>query len=78
MWYQIGLALNVEKNFLDSISNNPKADIINLANVIGEWMNTKSSPVTWETVILAMEGGIVNKQRKADDIRHHLGKLMEE
>lgn len=75
MWYQTGLALNVKLIFLHSL-NKSSAGIINLTSVIKNWMNTQSSPVTWETVILAMEGDILNNKSKADDIHHHLSKLI--
>ena len=76
MWQQIGLALKVKQNFLHSLSSRPDANNIRLANVIENWMNTQSSPVTWETVISAIEGPIVDfNKSKADEIRHHLGKF---
>ena len=74
-WELIGLALNVTQNFLDGLSST-LADNVKLASVIENWMITQSSPVTWETVISAIEGPIVGHSKsKTDEIRHHLGKL---
>ena len=76
MWKEIGLALNVEGTFLHGLSNSLDSNSIKLANVTENWMNTQSSPVTWETVISAIESPIVNNKSKADEIRHHIGKLI--
>ena len=76
MWQEIGLALNVESNFLHGLSSSSDSNEVKLANVIEYWMNTQSSPITWETVISAIESPIVGQNKsKADEIRHHLGKL---
>ena len=74
-WEEIGLALKVTQNFLGGLSSN-LADNVKLARVIKNWINTQSSPVTWETVISAMEGTIVQNTKKANEIRYHLGKLI--
>ena len=74
-WEEIGLALKVTQNVLGGLSSN-LTDNVKLARVIENWINTQSSPVTWETVISAMEGTIVQNTRKANEIRHHLGKLI--
>ena len=76
MWREIGIALKVEPNFLHGLSSSSDSNEVKLDNVIEKWMNTQSSPVTWETVISAIEGSIVGHNKsKADEIRHHLGKL---
>ena len=74
-WQEIGIALNIEQNFLNGLSSG-LADNVKLAKVIENWMNTQSSPVTWRTVILAIEGPIVDNKSKADELRHHIGKLI--
>ena len=77
MWREIGLALNVEPNFLHGLSSSSDSNEVKLANVIENWMNTQSSPITWEKVISAIEGPIVGHNKsKADELRHHLGKLI--
>ena len=45
---------------------------VKLSEVIKSWMETKTSPFTWENLILAIEGPIVNNKRKADEIREYL------
>ena len=49
-WQEIGIALNIEQNFLDGLSSG-LADNVKLAKVIDKWISTQSSPVIWETVI---------------------------
>ena len=76
-WQEIGLALKVEENVLASLSSDVTlSNKIKLAKVIENWMNTQSSLATWETVISAIEGRIINNKSKANEIRHHLGKLI--
>ena len=75
-WRDIGLALGLSYNHLDSLSNSQDTPSTKLSNVIRNWMDSQSSPVTWKTVISAIEGPIVNKKRKADEIRDYLGKLV--
>ena len=69
------MALNVKQNFLHGLSKSLDSNEIKLTKVIENWMNTQSSPVTWETVISAIEG-FVNNKSKADELRHHIGKLI--
>ena len=75
-WRDIGLALGLSYNHLDSLSNSQDTPSTKLSNVIRNWMDSQSSPVTWKTVISAIEGPIVNNKRKADEIRDYLGKLI--
>ena len=70
------MALNVEQNFLHGLSQSSDSNEIKLTKVIENWMNTQSSPVTWERVISAIEGRVVNNKSKADELRHHIGKLI--
>lgn len=73
MWQEVGLALVVDGNFLEGLQKEKDSNTTKLSKVIRCWINTKSSPVTWETVIAAMEGRVVNNKAKADEIREHLG-----
>ena len=72
-WYDIGLGFNVSHNNLESIKNETGSDITKLSKVIECWISTQSSPVTWKTVISVIEGPIVNKKKKANEIRKRLG-----
>ena len=72
-WKTIGLALRVKSNTLDGLSLSLQPNSDKLADVIEDWISTKSSPVTWETLINAIEGPLLQHKAKADEIRAHLG-----
>ena len=71
-WNEIGLAFSVSHNVLEGLRLERDSNIRKLSQVISSWIETKSSPVTWETVISAIEGPIVNNKNKADEIRDYL------
>ena len=72
-WYEIGEAINVSLNLLSGLIFNNKHNYYKLNDVLDSWKLYQPSPVTWETVISAVEGPIVNNKRKANEIREHLG-----
>ena len=69
-WYDIGLSLQVRCNVLDDLIQSERDD--KLLAVIDNFLTTEPSPVTWETVITAIEGPIVNDKETADLIRQYL------
>ena len=71
-WSEVGLALKVSSNDLQSIRDMTGSTKVKLSEVINSWMDTKSSPFTWKNLILAIEGPIVNNKSKADEIREYL------
>ena len=71
-WQKIGLALAVSSNELEKIQQGLDSAEVKLSKVINTWINTKSSPITWENIISSIEGPIVNNKAKADEIRKHL------
>ena len=72
-WYVIGTALKVSFNVLSGLQNSPEAIKVKLIQVIHTWLTSQPSPVTWKTVISAIEGRIVDNLAKANEIRDHLG-----
>lgn len=73
-WEDIGKALKIPCKDLDDIRHSPsESDASKLFKVLRIWEAT-SEPhlVTWEVVIAAIEGPIVNNKTKADDIRRYL------
>ena len=79
MWYEIGLSLKVSCSILNGLTNSEKSNAYKLAQVVHSWLTTTESHlVTWETVIDAIKGPIVNNIKKANEIRQHLtkGKLI--
>ena len=76
-WKEIALALQTPQNVLHSLQHSTESNIVKLFEVLDTWItSTQSSPVTWETMVSAIEGPIINNKRKADEIREYLGKHM--
>ena len=74
-WNMIGIALKVDSATLETLKQSPNPNDLKLADVIKAWINTKPSPVTWETLINAIEGPPLNQKKKANEIRNYLGIL---
>ena len=72
-WYVIGKALRVSINDLNGLLNGPQDNKVKLIQVINTWFTSQPSPITWGTVISAIEGNIVRNLAKANEIRDHLG-----
>ena len=71
-WEKIGLALGVSQNDLKGLQQENIDKTVKLSRVIAKWMETESTPVSWETLISAIEGPIVNNKQKAKEIRDYL------
>ena len=71
-WKMIGVVLEVEHSDLESLSQSNKDDSTRLYEVLEAWMNTRSTDVTWETVIAAVEGPIVDQKSTGIKIRQFL------
>ena len=71
-WEEIGLALGVSQNDLNGLRHDNSSNMIKLSQVIALWIQSKSSFVSWETLISAIEGPIVNNKKKAEEIRNSL------
>ena len=70
-WYVIGLGLNIPGNVLDGLMANPQDNMYKLDQVIQTWIDS-ADLVTWEAVLIAFEGQIINKRNKASNIRKFL------
>ena len=71
-WNVIGEALKVSFNILSGLKTSTEANIDKLGKVIHAWQTSQPSPVTWETVISAIEGNIIKNVAKSNEIRDHL------
>ena len=71
-WEVIGIALGVTQNDLKGFQQENIDKTVKLSRVIAKWMKTESTPVSWETLISAIEGPIVNNKQKAKEIRDYL------
>lgn len=68
-WYEIGLSLRVHRRFLNDLKRSQGCSYHKLKKVIQMWKDTEPSPITWETVIAAVESCIVNEKELANHIR---------
>ena len=73
-WRVIGSALCVGENFLKGLDGSPDPLTVKLCKVINKWITSgDQSLITWEKVISAIEGPVVDNKKKADEIREYLG-----
>ena len=72
-WHEIGLSLNLPRNVLNGLKHSQDSNIVKLSEVIHSWLTTQSIPVSWKTIITAIEGAIVKNKAEANKIRKHLG-----
>ena len=67
-WYMIGVALEVGSADLDCLQDSKSSVEVNLANMIGKWLDTRAKQATWEVLLKAVEGKIVDNQQTGQDI----------
>ena len=67
-WQEIGMALKISNNDLSGLAKDAtKSNIVRLSDVLEKWMETATG-ITWQTIIGAVDGPIVNKSNKATEI----------
>ena len=74
-WYMIGVALGISSGDLDSLEHSNNTDKGKLASMISTWLNKRAKKATWEVLIEAVEGEIVNSQLTGQMIREFLKTL---
>ena len=57
---KLALALDVDDGFVEGLKSSDD-DIVNLDKIIRRWIQTRCSPVTWNTIIEAVESVIFGK-----------------
>ena len=60
------------RNILDGLQSKNDSNTVKLSKVIDAWINTNKA--TWDKVISAIGGPIVDNKKKADEIHDHLTK----
>ena len=74
-WHEVGLAFHVPDNILNGLKCNNDSNKVKLSKVIGAWITTNEAcSVTWDNVISAIGGSIVNNKKKVDEICDYLAK----
>ena len=71
-WYIIGVALEVSSADLESLKDSHNPIEVNLANMIGKWLDTHAKEATWEVLLKAVEGKIVDSRQTGQKIRDFL------
>ena len=56
---KLAIALDVDSGFVRGLGGDD--NVVKLDEIIGKWMKTHSSPVTWRTIIEAVESDIFGK-----------------
>ena len=70
-WSTLGTALSVPEGLLP-VNQQSVPDDVKLKTTLQAWIDTRSSPVNWETVIDAVRGPIINNERVAHEIADYL------
>ena len=71
-WQSIGEALGVPNTVLMSLLQNNLENKNKLSSVLQCWMDQCTTKVTWNSIISAVEGPIVEKKAVANEIREHI------
>ena len=71
LWYEIGLALKVPDEELDSLQQKDLSDINKLSKVLKCWVN-QCAEVTWQSIISAVGGRIVGQTQISQDIKSYV------
>ena len=73
-WTSIGESLEVPFGELQSLQYNPRPDASKLSDTLQKWIDMRTRPVTWETLLDVLETPPVNKPRIADTVREYLAR----
>ena len=72
-WRSIGESLEVPFGELKSIQYDSRPDA-KLSDTLQKWIDMRTRPVTWETLLDVLETPPVNKPRIADTVREYLAR----
>ena len=71
-WYMIGVALEISSGDLDSLKFSNNSVDENLAYLIGTWLDKHGKEATWDVLLKAVEGNIVDSQQTGQKIHGFL------
>ena len=72
VWENIGIVLKVSNGKLQSLRYSYLNEALKLADMLQSWLDERPTPVTWSTVISALESKIVSKKQTAMEILQFL------
>ena len=74
-WDDIGKELEIDESLVRSLHEESHlSNDIKLSVVLQRWMDIKSVPVTWETIIEVVESPSFNNKRLGQEIRNYVYK----
>ena len=69
---KFAIALDVDDGFVKGLSGD---DVVKLNKIIGKWMTTRSTPITWRTIIEVVKGDTLgNNEELTEKIMNWLEK----
>ena len=71
-WYIIGVVLEVSPADLDNLKESNNSVEVNLSAMISKWLDQYAEKATWEVLLKAVEGKIVDSQQTGQKIREFL------
>lgn len=74
-WEAIGTALDIETSVLSDLRQSNVDNKVKLIRIIENWFETMPTDITWQTVLDAIEGPIVENRAVGKKIRECLGVL---
>lgn len=74
VWYELGLALDIDPGKLESIASNHKGKVEKCMNdMLSEWLHGNGKyPITWRTLLDALRTKKVGKTAEANDIKEKI------
>ena len=73
-WEIVGAALKVRTNVLGGLRYSCESNTVKMMRVIESWVDAVPADLSWQTVITAVEGPIVNHPSTAKEMRQYLAK----
>lgn len=67
-WFNLGVQLNIGVEELQSISGNLDCDSDCLQKMIMTWLKMTDPLLSWEDLVIALEGGSINCSEVANEI----------
>ena len=74
-WDVIGCQLGVNIEIIDDVN---KSDETKLKEVIEKWVETKSTPTTWNKIIEVVKGPVIQSPDVARKIQEYLEQILSE
>ena len=64
--------MRIHKADLEALRRGPQKDIIKLSDILNCWISQRTTEVTWNSIISAVKGEIVEQPRVADKMEKYV------